>query len=532
MPGGVLVIWMASVVGGAPPGNTNTAPPASPPGGNLLTDKAQWDPSLFRAYCKLDYKLDVTDSPKSFQGQELITSKFNPEFVKRLYAMIAFYQAEGKNDMGIVPGDGAFRSPDEQHKLYKIGRITKDGAKDSDDPNDWGVPDPPGKIKPRTQNWIGWHNFGLATDLCQYSGSTPTVVVVNPSTKEMGITLPGTAEYLLAFQEVGPQLGFIWGGWYRSLVDRFHYEWHPGRHDCENYGASGVPDPQFSDLYTSKIPQTIYSWTGDKQSPDANVQTLHVLTVKYDNHWIAVEAERTIVRTKDGSWTGRWTTYDPPARVFPGWVPTRNFDIGQNAYAHKQGDDFVRQNYAYTTTIHTSSYGYRVVDNSKQFGSLDSTVQFCPDCQIFDWEIKATQDIFLHNYSKATYDQTCAMYAAVRYTSTYDVDLGVSAVNPPGGNVVTAHGMNQDKDGYTYGDPSKAIQHNVTPAGPYMRFAWVRATGQVGLSLFDHIRYYVPVQVTSLYVEPHLFQMVSGTLPPGAFDQPASPPWPSPNPRP
>jgi hypothetical protein len=514
-------------VGSAQSSNTNTAPPASPPGGNLLTDKAVWDPSLFRAYCKLNYKVDVANSPNAFQGQELITSKFNPEFVKRLYAMIAFYQAEGYNDVGIVPGEGAFRSLEDQHKLYKIGRVQKPNTT-GNQASDWS---PVPGAKRKTEVRIGWHNFGLATDLCEYSGSNPTVVVVNTATKEFGITLPDTLEYILAFQDVSAELGFIWGGWYRSLPDHFHYEWHPGRHDCENYGAGGVPDPQFSDLYTSKIPQTLYYWSGDKQSPDANVQTLHVITVKYDNHWITVEAERTIERTKDGSWSGRWTTYNPPARVFPGWVPTRDFDIGQNAYAHEQGD-YVQQNYAFTTTIHTTSYGYRVVDKSKQFGSMDSTVQFCPQCEVFDWETKATQDIFAHNYPKATYDQACAMYAAVRYTSTYDVDLGVSAVNPPGGNLVTTRGMNQDKDGYTYGDPTKAIKHNVIPAGPYMRFAWVRATGQVGLSLFDHFRHFVPVKVTSLYVEPHLFQMVSGTLPPGAFDQLAWPPWPSPNPRP
>jgi hypothetical protein len=537
------------------------APPATnpSPGGNLLTDTAVWDITLFHAYCKGEWSVDIADKVATYPGQDLVTSDYNGEFVKRMEAALCFYQAGGQNDLGITP-DGAVRTPQQQNDLYKIGRIPLDGDKNSNVKDDWVKPKTPGKITPVTGDWVGWHNFGLAVDLCQYSGKKPTLVA--DVTGKLGWTVPNFMykPWQNLTTDVAPDLGFTWGGWWQEPHDLFHFEWHPNRHNPAQLEITGLPDPQFSDLYTSKIPPTIYFWSGDKQTPDANDQVLRVITVVYDQHWIAVKSERYIEHRKDGYWTGFWRTYDPPAHLVPGYEPVRHFLANQN-------NPYWLDKFAYKSHVHCTSYIFNTDSHHpgrsyKSFSSYDVTANFCPRVNIFDWQTMANVDINMshprtpkppdalkvtnaklynaqlnaHNAQVKTENALINEYAAIADTSTYDIEAGPVGFDPPHQKTDMAmRGTNIDEDGYTSNDPDQVWHTYTIPPGPLVRFAWVRPTGQIGVQAIadDQKHPYDPLNVRSLRVyKTNAFEMVSPTLPDGAFDQPNPPPWPKNNPPP
>jgi D-alanyl-D-alanine carboxypeptidase len=538
---GILVVWTGLAVAAS-------APAGAPPAGNLLQDKAVWDVKLFQAYCKVLWDTDVTEKVAPYPGQNLITSDFNPEFVKRLEAMISFYQARGHNDIGIVPGLGGFRTPAQQHEKYKEGRVQKPNTTGTHE-NDWVRP----KDSPIvTDSWIGWHNFGLAADVCQYDGETPKVVAV---AGKMEITLPfKSVDWARIYEDVAPDLGFIWGGWWHVPHDPGHFEWHPNRHNPAALESTGLPDPQFNDLYTSKIPDTLYMWSGDSQNSDAKAQVLYVITVAYDAHWVAVKSERRIERGKNLGWTGVWTTFDPPLRLFPGYVPTNNFHLNSS-------NQYMLDHFASKSTIHTTSVN-AYPDKSWLFVAYEGSARFCPEVWIKDCETAADVQIGIasptpkpdddlkttkpklynalmaaHNRQVALQNNLIAEFAAVRDTSVYDVSASVHGIDPPKDKPydMAFRTMNLGADGYTTGNPNEVTHPNITPRGPSFSFVWVRPSGQIGLEglAADQKSEYAPMKVVSLCVYANkAFMMVSPTLPSGAFDQATPPQWPKPNPKP
>lgn len=86
-----------------------------------------------------------------------------------------------------------YRSMAEQDELYAQGRTR------------------PGKRVTNARGGQSWHNYGLAVD----------VVFLRD----------GKADWNGPWEEIGrigELLGLIWGGRFKSLPDRPHFEWHPG----------------------------------------------------------------------------------------------------------------------------------------------------------------------------------------------------------------------------------------------------------------------------------------------------------------
>lgn len=86
-----------------------------------------------------------------------------------------------------------YRSIAEQDDLYAQGRTR------------------PGKRVTCARGGQSWHNYGLAID----------VVFIRD----------GKADWDGPWEEIGrigESLGLIWGGRFKRLVDRPHFEWHPG----------------------------------------------------------------------------------------------------------------------------------------------------------------------------------------------------------------------------------------------------------------------------------------------------------------
>lgn len=118
-------------------------------------------------------------SEKNLATLEPTTAKLAREHLRRLHA-------EGLN-FKITSGTRTFA---EQAKIYAQGRTA------------------PGKIVTRAKPGSSWHNFGVAYDITLFSGKNP--VWESPKYTRAG--------------EIGEELGLRWGGRFKSLVDRPHFE--------------------------------------------------------------------------------------------------------------------------------------------------------------------------------------------------------------------------------------------------------------------------------------------------------------------
>lgn len=88
---------------------------------------------------------------------------------------------------------GTLRSWDEQAALYAKGRTAK------------------GSVVTKAKPGESWHNYGLAFDVAFVS--PPAKGLYDGDWKKVG--------------QIGTELGLIWGGNFKSIVDKPHFEWHP-----------------------------------------------------------------------------------------------------------------------------------------------------------------------------------------------------------------------------------------------------------------------------------------------------------------
>lgn len=112
------------------------------------------------------------------------------------------------------------RSLQEQADLYAKGRTV------------------PGKKITNAKPGFSWHNFDLAWDCVEIKAGK--CLWTNPNWKIIG--------------EIGMDLGLIWGGNFKSITDKPHFEYHPGltlekARDLHEKGEDllgHVPTPDFS----------------------------------------------------------------------------------------------------------------------------------------------------------------------------------------------------------------------------------------------------------------------------------------------
>ncbi len=115
--------------------------PVNTGGAARLSGKATWDMELVREYVKKAYQVDVPPQPAPWRNQNM-AGHLNGEFVKRLNALMAIYEALGGNtNLGIESPTGGLRSAQDQFKLFKKCRRIRqdmhlqpvgDGSKESD----------------------------------------------------------------------------------------------------------------------------------------------------------------------------------------------------------------------------------------------------------------------------------------------------------------------------------------------------------------------------------------------------------------
>ena len=119
-------------------------------------------------------------SARNIATLEPTTAKLATELLRRL-------AAEGYN-FKVTSGTRTF---DEQAKLYAQGRTA------------------PGPKVTNARPGFSWHNFGLAFDVTLFQGDR------NPVWEHPAYAIAG---------RIGKELGLRWGGDFKSLVDRPHFE--------------------------------------------------------------------------------------------------------------------------------------------------------------------------------------------------------------------------------------------------------------------------------------------------------------------
>ncbi len=125
-------------------------------------------------------------------ASEAKLAKVNPELAKRVRAMVNDLKAQGIN---VRVTDG-LRTVEEQNELYKQGR-TK-----------------PGGIVTNAKGGSSFHNYGLAVDLVPMVNGKANYNVSNDTWNKIG--------------ETGKKYGLEWGGDFKSIVDKPHFQMSGG----------------------------------------------------------------------------------------------------------------------------------------------------------------------------------------------------------------------------------------------------------------------------------------------------------------
>lgn len=123
-------------------------------------------------------------SAKNISSLDGKTAKLATELLRRLHHKGYTFKAI----------DG-FRSREQQDRLYAQGRTTA------------------GKIVTKAKGGYSWHNFGLAFDIALFDGKT--IIWDSPAYTTAG--------------KIGEEIGLKWGGRFKTLVDKPHFERPNGR---------------------------------------------------------------------------------------------------------------------------------------------------------------------------------------------------------------------------------------------------------------------------------------------------------------
>jgi len=116
--------------------------------GQMLTGEGKFDMTFVQEYFTKLNHIDVAAAPAPYpdtdtkaNGHRSMLGTLNPEFRKRIDALVAIYQAfcgmyHENIDIGIVPISGALRTKEDQQELYKKGRHQVPGT-DGTHQQDW-----------------------------------------------------------------------------------------------------------------------------------------------------------------------------------------------------------------------------------------------------------------------------------------------------------------------------------------------------------------------------------------------------------
>lgn len=500
------------------------APPASAP---MLQGEAKWSMELLVDFFKKEKKLTVPLEPSGFPEQAML-GQLNQEFAKRLRAMLAVYEARGGKSLGIVPETGGLRRASGQQALYKKGRriLQKpDGTPVGDGRSEkhWGPRTGPGIV---TNVWVSWHNLGLAVDFGIFNARGRCLNVDPFNTTLAGLVSLEAMKTLAS--EDAQDLGLIFGRNWEG-EDPPHVEWHPRlRNPAKVAADSRLADNtalQNIDVgYKWKIPSTIYTAALDSSRPERSELTVHELTA--DGDWICLKKLRRISREQNDKWRGTWLTYDPPVKLFPAYIPTRTYAISERQWPQEDLRWRGKTNVVIRAYLQDPSAG--IIRTHREEKGI---MHYMPHLSMEDWQKTLDLDLGLKTPTQR-YTLQEDNYPSVWNASIYKIKRAgfthIQAGDASRERIarkwqhIFEDGTQETSspiDGFIGGDAGITID-------------WNRDSGKVGqvsrraenpdvVDLLDRIG--SPSGPVMIY---------SGTLPPGAFDQPTPPDFEAPKKRP
>jgi hypothetical protein len=539
----------------------------------FIEGKSQWSMAQVQEYCKLAHKIDVAAQPAAFPNQDML-SHVNPEFAKRINAVMAVYQAFGGTDLGIVPRTGGLRTVEMQIELYKKGRqIKQDGKKrDGSKQDDWelrtdndggkdlyievkeDVVDPKTKKKatqtrrvkigyageptgkkqkdntpiygPVTKAWgpSGWHAYGMAVDFGYFVNG-----------KYDNGNAPFQTDTWKKTVMVAASMGLRPGLWFD---DPTHLEWHPKLPDnpanipgiANNTAKLGnvavVPGTALTDAqvdagYAWKLPPTIYVWHHNVNEKAA--RWLEVFDLKLVDDWLCLTKWRKIELVPGKGKAGQWITYDPPARLFFTYTPTTvsSRSPATDEWARKWlgRSKIVITNYTEVETDRGRALGY---------GEVKGSYAYAPRSRLTDSFMGAWMNL----WSKSDDKEEAKRWSAIRAHRIYDVSGQLDRDPKADTEASTTRTRSVDVDGYTT-DTNSTNKGGLT-AFVQLSFAWNRDTGRIGVPMaFAVVPRNAPVEIKDEYrSDKGVCRTVATSLPKGAFDIATPPAWPAAKPRP
>jgi uncharacterized protein YcbK (DUF882 family) len=211
-------------------------------------------------------KTKTSEVAKLDKASEARLAKVNPELAKRVRATANDLKAQGIN---VRVTDG-FRSVEEQNKLYAQGRTA------------------PGKIVTKAKGGSSNHNYGLAVDLVPIVNGKADYKVSNDTWNKIGAA--------------GKKNGLEWGGDFKSIVDKPHFQLTGGNHKPKDllptYNKGGLPAvwdkvnknvPAFGNSPTTETKPTTTPKPADQTTPT----TTNTTTSRTNPKTPAVPAEPT-----------------------------------------------------------------------------------------------------------------------------------------------------------------------------------------------------------------------------------------------
>jgi D-alanyl-D-alanine carboxypeptidase len=493
---------------------------AAPPGGSGgLSGTASWPMELVREYVKKEYGIDVSLAAPAWRNRDM-AARLNGEFVKRLDALMAIYQALGENpDLEIEKPYGGLHSAQEQKDLYKLCRRIKrsfglgqpigDGSKESDweeipgnertseglqsqtghvgggtvvyekhGPLDncsmiWVRKMPNGDVYqhtgPVTDAWVSWHNIGLAADLAE--------TVVDKKGRVYDNGLPNSVPWVKLTTIMG-DLGMTWGGWWPWDPD--HVEFHPQMFSAESAGTSGqpLPDSQLRTQYTWKLPDTVFSYVVDIGNPNGDYLRVYTFGTQADGT-ITLKAFRTITGEQGGKWSGRWAAFDPPIPLFPAYIPT--IRLGRNSHEHPEDAKFDSDT-TVTAYSYSKSYwsdGKPSFDWRKHVGKVHYTLDLKMENRQFEANRAYGMSVPYYKPNRSEYDRIRKLWHYLAHTSVYDLRADLS--DESHGFTMQQTGRRSDHDGYTEELDIASVASAF--AIRIIEFGWDRDGGKVGSEL-------------------------------------------------
>lgn len=590
---GVMTLLLAGApVGSAPVPSPRPAPtpvPSSSPGGSaagvsFLEGTASWDIELVREYIKKVQKVDMAATPAPYPQQDML-SKVNPEFAKRVDALMALYQAHGGDkspevvkDLGIVPKTGGFRRPQEQIELYKeCRRIKKIAGKpvgDGSKPEHWEIIPPAERVAgwateyerrivplrieegdsivlhvPRDQKLEpNCHVFRLAWDyrtqthvevmgpvthtwvgwhnygLAADFSQVISAVVDGKKIQALALPIGQNNVKKKAFEKMLDavgSLGMTWGGWWQG---------------AKNDPAHVEWHPRLRDPDKLTPSETALALTAEQMGYKWKIPSRIFLLGRLG--WFGTVMRLTVLElVAEGGWISvkgqRTLYYDSPDRFRGFWTsydpPVKLFPvyIATTKLERDEGKWPEDVKWRGKTTVTLRSFVESVDATGKVAHAMHSEStgvgHFGYQLYVTDWQ-KAGIPSIEGKFTNAGH------YARLRDSSVYEISVSILVLNDPKERVSTK--SRDVRDGYT-SDSSVEGQDNILNMLPQgwggLRLAWNRDNGMIDAEVR-----LVKVEGGQVYdlTNTDSQETVLDRLPNYVRDREKAPAWTSPNPRP